>query len=396
MQITFGRSRSKRTAGFTLIELLIVIAIIALLIGILLPALGEARRTAKRVLCMNNEKQFGIAMSGYANEKKDALFSFPWKQGDSLPPDMGEPQSSVKPYTFGSDAEAAQFNAVYYIRKNAAMTRDQAPVPQNWFPYIRYAHLALAPYLGERVPLVNNACPEDAWLIAIQRNYKNPENAGVPWDSSVDEDGRPVGWRLPFRSSYYVHSSNFIPDREVGMFVSGVWVKVPYYYTIDNSVIFNSNPFFTPRGVFASKKLSDVRFPSGKAWASDEFDRHSGRRAKYYADPAASQTLPFYDGSSRVVKTSESNPGWHPNKRNMMAERLGGKDNVNTIQFYDPQLANGKTVAYGAAGYFKYTRGGNLGWDVPRGPDRAAITYDAEGRATMEKKAENELDTSTW
>ncbi|MFN9970757.1 MAG: hypothetical protein ACK58T_12765, partial [Phycisphaerae bacterium] len=143
--------------------------------------------------------------------------------------------------------------AVYYIRKFSGLTPDQAPVPSNWFPYIRYGHLALAPYLGEKIPLVNNACPEDAWLVAIQRNYRNPELAGVPWDASVDEDGRPVGWRLPFRSSYYIHSSNFLPDKDEGLFVNGVYVKVPYYFTRDNSVFFvgGTNPFQTPKGVFA-------------------------------------------------------------------------------------------------------------------------------------------------
>lgn len=84
--------------GFTLVELLVCISIIALLIALLLPALGATRKTARRSVCLNQVRQIAIFNSMYVDASKDYLPAF----GTGIPGDIYYEQDAAVSVTWAT------------------------------------------------------------------------------------------------------------------------------------------------------------------------------------------------------------------------------------------------------------------------------------------------------
>jgi len=332
--------------GFTLIELLVVIAIIALLISILLPALGHSRKVARLAICQSNMRQFGTALHNYGSDWKGTNSAFSWKPGRAYSQwaDLNGAGNYIAAHALQSVDIARRItlrgNDGYYAPFTDRM------VDRN------FGHLPLVDggYFSEKVPEPVTACPDDRTTRVWQANVADYA-AGLSETGDPDPASSP-GFKklLPFWSTYQFVPNAWSPERgpsPLTQATGGPGLHLLYNYST-----------LTQLG---NRSLADVNFPSQKVWLFDLFDRHSGKRTLWHAYPFSKQPLLFFDGSVTIRKTVDAQQGWNP----------GNPTGGPTTYQYWPTASEPPTFSGNASdtvtGYFRWTRSGLRGVDFAAG-----------------------------
>ncbi len=267
--------------GFTLIELLVVIAIIAVLIGILLPALGGAIGSARTLKCQVNLRSMGTAAMTYGDDYRGTIPAFNWKPGN-----YDTPYADLRGAS--DDEFSVRFQAVSIIRDFSGNPYIPAMSGgNNWFANLWFSHLVYFDYLTGNLEEPVAACPLDAQQV---------ERAERP----ISEYETSQLFRK-FESSYEMAISAYTDDIPKDD-IHGISQEDSHYRSFDRGPSF-----------LASRRFSEVRYPSGKAFMFDEIDRHFAEQPDtLFLIPGARQPILFFDGSVSVRDTNDSNPGFRP------------------------------------------------------------------------------------
>jgi len=306
MRRSIHRSSGESRGGFTLIELLVVVAIIALLISILLPSLGQARAQSRTTLCATRIAQVAKAMIMYSNDY------------DETPPFMGMGQcdwDDMLPGSTGKDSSGVDLVYNWARWENWLMP----DMPTLWaansggiisspeqevdakgliqrgtlFPYIRFDGLYRCPDF-ERKP---RGGPHAQRLFNYTRSWAGRRCLSQFLNDKDDYNGQPVtGWIRP--GKIVKMSQAYAP--------SGYWMMIDEEYNrhVGGAMDDFDPPNPGPGGIVGSMAGMPMCADVIHTIIGDEFGQYHGSKGRALQTAALTAQVPmveqgsiaFYDG----------------------------------------------------------------------------------------------------
>jgi prepilin-type N-terminal cleavage/methylation domain-containing protein len=326
-------------SAFTLVEVLVVTAIVAVLVGTLLPALANARGASKLAISLANLRQTALAGANYAADFNDRIYALTSAPNTRYP--------DIKALAHSSPLRQAVGHAIDIIRRRTG--REKFSIPGGWIPHVLYTHVVLNDYLAQGIPDKMVVSPEDEF----RRNWQDDpqllhdQGAWQPFQNPSVGSVPNSAHRWPYSSSYQVVVASYDQNQSR-------W-QYPHMARLSQTA---HNSYSVPAVPLGGMRMSQVTFPSMKVHVHDSQDRHTGRDDRYYAHEDARVVLHMFDGSAAYRPTAEANPGWNPNR---------STSPNSTIMLYRPRPWEAPIIDTGRPdrlkGYYRWTRGGLKGID---------------------------------